>query len=207
MRRPRMKGNNVTQKEILPQAEFKQQLTELIPHMRAFSRSLCATATAADDLAQEALLKAWKSREKFEKGTNLKAWVFTIVRNHFYSEKRRSWRRQPLDPGVAEATLVASDDPAHRMELLALRNALDHLPDDQREALILVGAGGFSYDEAAKICGCAVGTAKSRVSRARKTLAKLLDDPSLSYSSDSEMAAGDAFGDLIQEAEELATSA
>ena len=194
-------------KEILPQAEFKKQITELIPQMRAFARSLCSTATAADDLAQEALLKAWKSREKFEKGTNLKAWTFTILRNHFYSEKRRSWRRQSLDPGVAEATLVASDDPAQKMDLLALRNALEHLPDDQREALILVGAGGFAYDEAAEICGCAVGTVKSRVSRARKTLIDLFDDPNISFSSDAKMVAGDAFGELIQEAEALASSA
>ena len=194
-------------KETLPQAEFKQLITELIPQMRAFARSLCSSAAAADDLAQEALLKAWKSREKFEKGTNLKAWVFTILRNHFYSEKRRSWRRQSLDPGIAEATLVASDDPAQKMDLLTLRNALSKLPEDQREALILVGAGGFAYDEAAQICGCAVGTVKSRVSRARKTLVDLFDDPSVSFSSDKSMAADDAFSELVQEAETLASSA
>lgn len=194
-------------KEVLPQAEFKAQLTELIPQMRAFARSLCSSAAAADDLAQEALLKAWKSRDRFESGTNLKAWVFTILRNHFYSEKRRSWRKQSLDPGVAEATLVANDDPSQKLDLLALKNALNKLPDDQREAIILVGAGGFAYDEAAEICGCAVGTVKSRVSRARKALVDLFDDPRNSYSSDSSASAEDAFGALIQEAERLASPA
>lgn len=194
-------------KNVLPQAEFKAQLTELIPQMRAFARSLCSTAAAADDLAQEALLKAWKSRDRFERGTNLKAWVFTILRNHFYSEKRRSWRKQSLDPGVAEATLVANDDPSQKLDLLALKNALNKLPDDQREAIILVGAGGFAYDEAAEICGCAVGTVKSRVSRARKALVDLFDDPRISYSSDSSASADDAFGALIQEAERLASPA
>jgi len=197
----------VAEKDVLPQAEFKSQITELIPQMRAFARSLCSTPTAADDLAQEALLKAWKSRDRFERGTNLKAWVFTILRNHFYSEKRRSWRRQSLDPGVAEATLVANDDPSQKLDLLALKNALNRLPDDQREAIILIGAGGFAYDEAAEICGCAVGTVKSRVSRARKTLVDLFDDPRISFSSDDSVSADEAFGALIQEAEQLASSA
>ena len=84
---------------------FKTELAGLIPHLRAFARSLCGNATAADDLAQEAMLKAWKARESYQSGTNLKAWTFTILRNLFYSEKRRSWRRQQLDPEVAEATL------------------------------------------------------------------------------------------------------
>merc|ERR1711916_258281 len=111
--------------------EFKNELAELIPHLRAFARNLCGNAATADDLAQEAMLKAWNARESYQQGTNLKAWTFTILRNVFYSEKRRSWRRQPLDPEVAEATLVTNDDPADNMELLALRNAIHRLPDDQ----------------------------------------------------------------------------
>lgn len=185
-------------------AAFKRELAELIPHLRAFARSLCGDASQADDLAQEAMLKAWKARESYQPGTNMKAWCFTILRNLFYSEKRRSWRRQPLDPEVAEATLVANDNPDGSLELLALRNALSRLPDDQREALILVGAGGLAYDEVAEICGCAVGTIKSRVSRARKALAEILAQSDSSYSADMGMNAADAFEDLMQQADALA---
>lgn len=184
-------------------SDFKTKLAELIPHLRAFARNLCGNATMADDLVQDALLKAWNARESYEEGTNLKAWTFTILRNVFYSEKRRSWRRQPLDPEVAEATLVANDDPASSMELLTLRNALARLPEDQREALILVGAGGMAYEEAAEICGCAVGTIKSRVSRARNSLAVLMDSNDVSYSSDDKMSAGEAFGDIMDQAQKL----
>src|SRR3990167_5754429 len=129
---------------LLDDTEFKKSLVELIPHLRAFARSLCGDPTLADDLAQDAMLKAWNARASFEPGTNLKAWSFTILRNIFYSEKRRSWRRQPLDPEVAEATLMSDDDPAAGLELLALKNALWNLPDDQREAVLLGGAGGMS---------------------------------------------------------------
>ncbi len=153
---------------------FRNDLVALIPHMRAFSRSLTGDAAAADDLAQEALAKAWDKRSSFEPGTNLKAWVFMIVRNQFFSDKRRSWRSQPLDPEVAERTLVATTNPMATLELDEVRRALLRLPEDQREALILIGAGSLSYEEAAEICGAAVGTIKSRVSRARDRLALLL---------------------------------
>lgn len=153
---------------------FRDDLVGLIPHMRAFSRSLTGNAAQADDLAQEALAKAWDKRSSFEPGTNLKAWVFMIVRNQFFSDKRRSWRSQPLDPEVAERTLVAVTNPIATLELDEVRRAMMRLPDDQREALILIGAGGLSYEEAAEICGAAVGTIKSRVSRARDRLALLL---------------------------------
>lgn len=192
--------------ESLSAAEFKLRLTEIIPDLRAFARSLTGNPTQADDIAQEAMLKAWKARESYKAGTNLKAWCFTILRNHFYSEKRRSWRRQPLDPEVAEATLVANDDASQNIELLAVRNALQKLPVDQREALILVGASGLAYEEAAEICGCAVGTIKSRVSRARKSLEALIDDPANSFS-DSKVAADDAFEDIMQQAEEISNRA
>jgi len=183
---------------------FKLELAALIPHLRAFARSLSGDATLADDLAQEAMLKAWKSRESFKPGTNMKAWAFTILRNHFYSEKRRSWRRQPLDPEVAEATLVSNDDPSAQIELLALRNAINQLPDDQREALILVGAGGLSYEDAGEVCGCATGTIKSRVSRARKALVELTESTDTTFSSDDDMDAADAFEDIMAQADGLA---
>jgi|TARA_Y100000815_G_scaffold270445_1_gene295110 RNA polymerase sigma-70 factor (ECF subfamily) len=184
---------------------FKTELAGLIPHLRAFARSLCGNATAADDLAQEAMLKAWKARESYQSGTNLKAWTFTILRNLFYSEKRRSWRRQQLDPEVAEATLVSNDDPSSALDLLALRTGLTVLPEDQREALILVGAGGLSYEETAEICGCAVGTIKSRVSRARKALAEIIENSSGGYAGDGKLRASEAFDDIMKQADELSS--
>jgi RNA polymerase sigma-70 factor (ECF subfamily) len=150
---------------------FKAELVSLIPHMRAFCRSLCNDPALAEDLAQDGLAKAWAARASFAPGTNMKAWTFMILRNQFYSDKRRSWRSSQLDPEVAERTLVSVDDPSGNLELDELRRALAMLPDDQREALILIGAGGFSYEEAGEICGAAVGTIKSRVSRARARLA------------------------------------
>ncbi|KJS39450.1 MAG: RNA polymerase sigma70 [Hyphomonas sp. BRH_c22] len=185
-------------------ATFKRELTLLIPHLRAFARSLCRDASLADDLAQDAMLKAWNARESFHPGTNMKAWAFTILRNAFYSEKRRSWRRQPLDPEVAEATLVSSSNPTDGLELLALRNALAKLPVDQKEALILVGAGGMSYEEAAEVCNCAVGTIKSRVSRARKAVIEILETNETGYNTDPKMSAGQAFDDIMKQADEIA---
>jgi RNA polymerase sigma-70 factor (ECF subfamily) len=190
---------------VLSDSDFKRDLAAIIPDLRAFARSLCNNATLADDVAQEAMLKAWKARESFKAGTNLKAWCFTILRNHFYSEKRRSWRRQPLDPEIAEATLVANDDASQNIELLAVHNALAQLPDEQREALVLVGAGGMAYEEAAGVCGCAVGTIKSRVSRARKTLQALLDDPSNSYNSDENISGTDVFEELMDQVKVIAS--
>src|ERR1700761_8697216 len=154
---------------------FKRELVQLIPHLRAFARTLCGDPTAADDLAQDAMMKAWDARASFQMGTNMKAWTFMILRNQFYSEKRRSWRQTQLDQEAAERTLAATDDPASPLALDELRQALTMLPTEQREALILVGAGGFAYEEAAEICGCAVGTVKSRVSRARRALQGILE--------------------------------
>ena len=155
---------------------FKRELVQLIPHLRAFARTLTGDPASADDLAQDAMMKAWDARTSFQMGTNMKAWTFMILRNQFYSEKRRSWRQSQLDQEAAERTLVAVDDPEAPVALDELRQALKTLPEEQREALILVGAGGFAYEEAAEICGCAVGTVKSRVSRARKALHSILED-------------------------------
>jgi len=162
--------------EALPTGEFRQELTSAIPYMRAFARSLTGNDAAADDLTQDALVKAWRARERFRAGTNFRAWVFTIVRNQFYSDQRRSWRQAPWDEEKAKRTLTGPQGLDSMMALDELRRALAELPDDQREAIVLVGAGGFAYEEAAQICGCAVGTIKSRVSRARKALAMMLED-------------------------------
>lgn len=183
---------------------FKKELVAAIPHLRAFARSLCNDPTQADDLAQEALAKAWKARDSFEPGTSIKAWTFMILRNQFYSEKRRSWRNAPLDAEVAENTLLANDNPTVPMELLELRSALGKLPDDQREALILVGAGGMAYEEAAQVCQCAVGTIKSRVSRARRALETLLNEAGSRPSHDHDIRADQAFDDILRQASTLA---
>jgi RNA polymerase sigma-70 factor (ECF subfamily) len=181
-------------------AGFKLELVGLIPHLRAFARTLCGDATAADDLAQDAMLKAWDARASFQMGTNMKAWTFMILRNQFYSEKRRSWRQIQLDQEAAERTLMATDNPEAPIALDELRLALRSLPNEQREALVLVGAGGFAYEEAAEICGCAVGTVKSRVSRARRALQAALDAGG--YQRDG-APAGDAMGSILADAERL----
>jgi len=182
---------------------FKRELVALIPQLRAFARSLTGDPTAADDLAQDAMVKAWDARASFEMGTNMKAWTFMILRNQFYSEKRRSWRQSQLDQEAAERTLVAIDDPSAPVALDELRMGLAMLPAEQREALILVGAGGFAYEEAAAICGCAVGTVKSRVSRARRALMEILKRGE--YLRDG-APAGDAMGAILAQAERLSNA-
>ena len=155
--------------------DFKTDLLALVPFLRAFARSLTGNPEAADDLAQETLVKAWQSRSSFIPGTNLKAWLFTILRNQFYSDRRRAWRQAPWDQEAAERIPGGGEDQVHSAELSDTVRALRRLSDEQREALVLVGAGGFSYEAAAAICKCAVGTVKSRVARARKTLIDILD--------------------------------
>jgi RNA polymerase sigma-70 factor (ECF subfamily) len=181
---------------------FKDGLVALIPHLRAFARTLTGEPAAADDLAQDAMMKAWDARNSFQMGTNMKAWTFMILRNQFYSDKRRSWRQTQLDQDAAERTLVAVDNPEAPVALDELRLGLGMLPAEQREALILVGAGGFAYEEAAEICGCAVGTVKSRVSRARRALHAILDDGSYERDGGS---AGDAMRAILADAERLST--
>jgi RNA polymerase sigma-70 factor (ECF subfamily) len=183
--------------------QFRDVLVGLIPQLRAFARTLCGDATAADDLAQDAMLKAWNARASFEMGTNMKAWTFMILRNQFYSEKRRSWRQSQLDQETAERTLVAVDDPESPVALDELRQGLAMLPPEQREALVLVGAGGFAYEEAAAICDCAVGTVKSRVSRARRALQTVLE--SGGYRRDGRPA-GDAMGSILADADRLSSA-
>jgi RNA polymerase sigma-70 factor, ECF subfamily len=182
------------------EAAFQRDLVALIPHLRAFARTLCGDAAAADDLAQDATLKAWDARASFQMGTNMKAWTFMILRNQFYSEKRRSWRQSQLDQEAAERTLVAADDPEAPVALDEMRLAMGMLPTEQREALILVGAGGFAYEEAADICGCAVGTVKSRVSRARRALQGILEQGA--YRRDGSPA-GEAMRSILSDAERL----
>jgi RNA polymerase sigma-70 factor (ECF subfamily) len=156
-------------------AQFKRELCALIPFLRAFARTLCGNRDMAEDLAQDALMRAWQSRQSFEAGTNLKAWLFTILRNQFYSECRRNWRKQPWDEKAGERIPDNRDTQSWTMDLADTARALALLPDFQREAVILVAAGGMSYEDAAAICDCSVGTVKSRVSRGRAALVKLLE--------------------------------
>lgn len=151
----------------------KEALLAAVPALRAFGVSLSGNPDRADDLVQETLLKAWSSLDSFAPGTNIRAWLFTILRNTFYSEIRKR-KREIHDGGLAASRLSAPPEQPGHMDLLDFRIALAKLPFDQREAVILVGASGLSYEETAAICQCAVGTIKSRVNRARARLAELL---------------------------------
>lgn len=157
--------------------EFRDGLVEAIPYVRAFSRTLCGSKAPADDLAQETLAKAWAARASFQQGTNLKAWLFMIARNQFYSDKRRSWRSVAWDEELADVRLVAPSGQLQHVELGDLKRALTKITPEQREALILVGAGGLSYEEASVVCNCAIGTVKSRVARARQAIERMLTGP------------------------------
>jgi len=158
----------------LSDAEFKAQLAQVIPHLRAFGRSVSGSRDLADDLVQETLMKAWAARNRFQAGTNMRAWTFIILRNLYLSQMRRSRFRGEWDDLVADRILAAPAGQDKQVELGDMQRALLHLPQPQREALILVGAGGFAYEEAAEICGVAVGTIKSRVARGRVALEALL---------------------------------
>jgi RNA polymerase sigma-70 factor, ECF subfamily len=153
---------------------LKKALLGLIPNLRAFAVSLCGDIERADDLVQETLLKAWNHLESFQEGTNLRAWLFTILRNTYFSECRRRRREVEDHDGSKAADLAVHPGQQGHVDMQDFRRALNVLPPDQREALVLVGAAGFSYEEAAGISGCAVGTIKSRVNRARAKLTEML---------------------------------
>lgn len=171
---------------------MKNALVAAIPNLRAFAISLSGNADRADDLVQEALVKAWDKIDTFQAGTNLKAWLFTILRNAYFSEFRK--RRREVADGDGEYSAKLSVQPAQHghLDLNDLVAALEQLSEDQREAILLVAAEGFSYEEAAEISGCAVGTVKSRVNRARARLAEIMhiestEDLALEYSGDNTM--------------------
>jgi RNA polymerase sigma-70 factor, ECF subfamily len=152
----------------------KDEIVIHLKPMRAFALSLTRDMSRADDLVQDTVVKAWTNIEKFEPGTNMRAWLFTILRNTFYSERRKARREVSDADGVL--TEQIAEKPSHdgRLALADFRKAFEKLPDEQREALILVGAEGFSYEDAAQMCRCAVGTIKSRANRGRRKLAELL---------------------------------
>jgi RNA polymerase sigma-70 factor, ECF subfamily len=158
---------------------MREAVLAAVPSLRAFAISLSGNVDRADDLVQETLLRALVNIDSFEPGTNLSAWLFTILRNLFRSEYRKRRREVEDGDGTYAESLKSQPEQEARVEFREFRTALAKLPPDQREALILVGASGFSYEEAANICGCAVGTIKSRVNRARTRLAELMSIESL----------------------------
>ena len=153
---------------------WRDEVVGLIPALRAFAWSLSHNGSDADDLVQDTLIKAWTNREKFEPGTNLRAWLFTILRNTYYTAVLRRRREVRDELGEYAGALKTPPTQDWSVAIHALRDALQKLPDEHREALILVGAAGLSYEEAAEICGCALGTIKSRVNRARARLLKIM---------------------------------
>ena len=155
-------------------ADPREAIVTHLPALRAFAISLTRNVTAADDLVQDTIVKAWSNIDKFMVGTNLQAWLFTILRNTFYSDLRKRRREVPDSDGIHAATLF--EKPAHdgRLAFLDFQRAFDQMSPEHREVLILVGASGYSCEEAAGLMGVAVGTVKSRTSRARKHLASLM---------------------------------
>jgi len=175
-----------------------EDLVALIPQMKSFAKGLCRNATEADDLTQAALENAWRGQNGYTPGTNMRAWVLRIVRNQYFSDKRRSWRVNQLDPEIAETILVDYINPVAALELDDVRRAMDQLNEDQRRALNLVAVVGLAYEEAAVICNCAVGTIKSRVSRARQILTVILAEGRLSGQT---MSSGLATAEILADAE------
>ncbi len=154
----------------------KSDLLATIPRLRALAISLCGDRTRADDLVQETLVRAWARLTSFQPGSNMTAWLYTILRNEFYTDYRKRRREIPDVDGQWAAKLTSRPSQDSHIQFLDFRDAFMRLPPDHREALILVGASGLSYEDAAVICGCAVGTIKSRVSRARARLGEMMGD-------------------------------
>ena len=190
--------------EVLGDEEFHEKLAEVASHLRAFARGLCGNPDRADDLAQEAMMRAWAARDRFAAGTNFKAWTFTILRNHFYSEARRARFHGEYDEIAAERILCAPASQESAIELRDLLRALDAIPDNYRVALILATAGNLSYEEIADICGIALGTVKSRICRARNMLSQVLESGQLPDHRHNFVLAGDSIDAFFAELNRVA---
>jgi len=157
-----------------PTRSFRDGLIAEMPSLRAFAISLSGRLETADDLVQETLLKAWANAASYRPDSNMRAWLFTILRNTFFSLRRQRGREIQDTDGIYSQRLATPAAQHGALDLADFRIALAKLPIEQREVLILVGASGLSYEEAAAVCNIAVGTVKSRISRARAALADLL---------------------------------
>lgn len=166
-----------TERTSVEKADFRSQMVAIIPSLRAFARGLCGNRELADDLAQDAMMRAWGAQDSFTPGTNFRAWIFMILRNQFYTTMRKNSRMTSWDPEAAERLLVEAAPQQHHIHMSDVEAALQKLSPEQREILLIVGAGGASYEEAAEITGCAIGTVKSRLARGRVALAALINGP------------------------------
>jgi RNA polymerase sigma-70 factor, ECF subfamily len=169
--------SDVTPQSVEADRIFRDQLVALIPSLRSFARGLCGGRDIADDMAQDAMTRGWAARASFTPGTNFRAWMFMILRNQFYTTIRKNSRMTSWDPEVAERVLVEAPAQQHAIHLADVTKALQQLPAEQREVLLMIGANGLSYEEAAEVIGCAIGTVKSRLARGRKALTLLIDGP------------------------------
>lgn len=178
------------------EARFRSDLLGNVPRLRAFARALTGDHAQGEDLAQETVARAWRARDGFAVGTNMEAWLFRILRNLHISGLRRSKRGVEEDLELSSWRLAGHDDPSAGVSLNDVRRALNRLPAEQREALILVGAGGWTYEEAAAHADCPVGTMKSRVFRARRALAASIEQGRVLHDA---VPAGDAMGRLLRQ--------
>ena len=168
-------GEVVDGAQSIDDESFRAQLVAIIPSLRAFARGLCGTREMADDMAQDAMMRAWAARASYIPDTNFRAWIFRILRNNYYTAFRKNARFTSWDPEAAERLLVTKATQELSIEVADVAKALNQLPAQQREVLMMVAAGGASYEEAAEVIGCAVGTVKSRVSRGRAALEALIE--------------------------------
>ncbi|WP_372918107.1 sigma-70 family RNA polymerase sigma factor [Sandarakinorhabdus sp.] len=157
-------------------SKFRAELIGMIPKLRAFARGLCGSRDLADDLAQETLAKAWAARASYTEGTNFRAWLFRILRNHFYTLSGVARRFVPLDPDVAAHVQITPPTQGDGLMLADMQRGLATLPPEQREALLLLGSG-LQWDEIAEVMGCPLGTVKSRITRGRTSLKRFMDGP------------------------------
>lgn len=168
-----------------PSDDFRRDMLALIPSLRAFARGLCGNRELADDLAQDAMMRAWAAHQSFTPGTNFRAWMYMILRNQFYTTVRKNARLTSWDPEAAERILVQAPSQQHHIHVSDVEKALRQLSAEQREVIMLVGASGLSYEEAAEIMGCAIGTVKSRLARGRVALQALINGTDEPLPSDS----------------------
>jgi len=155
---------------------FSEEMAASLPALRSFARSLCRQRDMADDLVQETMVRAWASRHTFLPGSRFRPWLFTILRNQFYNALRKRNRLVSWEPEAAERLLVQQPEQEARIHIADIEGALQQLPDNQREMLLLIAASGLSYEEAAEVADCKLGTVKSRINRGRAAMRAIIDD-------------------------------